>query len=69
MGLYIYSRLPNTYAGMGGYAGKDLNPFKMLLEIHEIPKDSYRLVLDIVQWLDNRAIEKSVAETKRAAKK
>ena len=67
--FHIYSKLPCLYAGMGAYVGKDLASLEVLFDVQGVEKIYRRAILDLIMWIDHKAIKKSADETKRASKK
>ena len=70
----IFSRAMITFNSLGdrvypdiGYIGKDYTNLPILLEIHGIEDKDY--FLEILQWLDSRAIKKASEQLKREHEK
>lgn len=62
--LNIFNTLGNKIYPEIGYTGKDFTNFKFLLKQYNIPKHHVDYVLDLILWLDSRAIEKSQKKLK-----
>ena len=50
-----------------GYVGKDYTNLTVYIEIYEV--DDKEFFLEVLSWLDSRAIEKSAAQLKREMEK
>lgn len=57
--LNIFNSMGDRVYPDVGYIGKDFVNFKFLLEQYKINKHQVDYVLEIILWLDSRAIEKS----------
>jgi len=62
--LNIFNTLGNKIYPEIGYTGKDFTNFEFLLKQYNIPKHQVDYVLDLILWLDSRAIEKSQKKLK-----
>ena len=62
--MNIFNTLGNRVYGDVGYVGKDFTNFNFLLKQYNIPKHQIDYVLELIIWLDSRAIEKSQKQIK-----
>lgn len=62
--LIIYNALGDRVASEIGFIGKDYTSLPILLEVYQI--DDKEFILDILLWLERRAIKKSSDEMKKA---
>ncbi|ASV43632.1 hypothetical protein [Vibrio phage JSF12] len=69
----LYNRLPDRLVSteLGPlYSGKDINSLDTLFSIYEIyDKEDQKLILEILQFIDKKAVEREVKRFKAAAKK
>lgn len=70
----IFRTLPDIYVSLGmegsALSGKDLSALKPLLDIYEVTDSrTTQLILDIVMYLNDKAVKKAAAERKQRAKK
>lgn len=64
--ISIYNQLGDRVVSDIGFLGKDYTKFSILLESYLIDEEKEKdLVLEIVSWLENRAIKKSSDAIKR----
>lgn len=63
----IYNSLGDRVAAELGYLGKDFTNLNFLIEVYQVLDKE--LLLDILLWLDRRAIKRSSDELKKAHEK
>ena len=67
LAVYTFNTLGDRVYPEIGYVGKDYTNLSHLLEIHDIEDKEY--FLDILHWLDSRAIQQSAEQMKRQYEK
>ena len=63
--IEIYNRLGDRVYPEIGYIGKDYTNLNLYMKIYEIEEKETDFLLEIIQWLDARAIKKSQEHLKR----
>ena len=58
----LYSYFPDKVDGMAGYLGKDFSLFGTLMSVYEISKNIQAVVLEILVWMNQRAVTKAQAQ-------
>lgn len=48
--------MPDKLDGMAGFVGKDFSSLGTILDIKSVPKNIQSLVLDIILYLNNKAL-------------
>ena len=61
--LHIYNSLGDRLVPDVGFLGKDYTNLRLYMEVHEIEDKEF--FLDVISWLDSRAIKKSAEDMKR----
>ena len=61
--LHIYDSLGDRLVPDVGFLGKDYTNLRLYMEVHEIEDKEF--FLDIISWLDSRAVKKSAEAMKR----
>jgi len=61
--LHIYNSLGDRVLPEVGFLGKDYTNLHLYMEVHEIEDKEF--FLDIISWLDSRAVKKSAEMMKR----
>lgn len=67
LAIYTFNMLGDRVYPEVGYVGKDYTNLPHLLEIYDIEDTEY--FLDLLHWLDSRAIQESSDRLKREAEK
>tara|TARA_B100000131_G_scaffold228004_1_gene219696 strand:+ start:512 stop:847 length:336 start_codon:yes stop_codon:yes gene_type:complete len=63
--LELFNRLGDRVYPEIGYIGKDYTNLKLYMDIYEIEEEDKDFLLEIIEWLDARAIKKSQEQLKR----
>lgn len=63
--IEIYNRLGDRVYPEIGYIGKDYTNLNLYMKIYEIEEKETDFLLEIIEWLDARAIKKSQEQLKR----
>tara|TARA_B110000014_G_scaffold59245_1_gene40035 strand:+ start:194 stop:544 length:351 start_codon:yes stop_codon:yes gene_type:complete len=63
--INIFNRLGDRVYPEIGYIGKDYTNLKLYMDIQGIEKEQTDFFLEILEWLDARAIKKSAEQLKR----
>jgi len=63
--LDIFNRLGDRVYPEIGYMGKDYTKLRLYMNIHGIEEQEEDFLLEIIEWLDSRAIKQSAAQLKR----
>lgn len=63
--IEIYNRLGDRVYPEIGYIGKDYTNLNLYMKIYEIEEKETDFLLEIIEWLDARAIKKSQEHLKR----
>jgi len=61
--LHIYNSLGDRIISEVGFVGKDYTNLRLYMEVYEIEDKEF--FLDIISWLDSRAVKKSAEVMKR----
>lgn len=64
-GLDIYNRLGDRVYPEIGYIGKDFTNLNLYLDLYGIEESDKDYLLQIIEWLDARAIKQSADKLKR----
>ena len=64
-GLQIFNRLGDRVYPEIGYIGKDYTNLNLYMEVYGIHEKDKDFLLEIIEWLDARAIKKSSEQLKR----
>jgi len=64
-GLQIFNRLGDRVYPEIGYIGKDYTKLKLYMNVYSIEEEDRDFLLEIIEWLDARAIKKSQEQLKR----
>ena len=63
--IQIYNRLGDRVYPEIGYIGKDYTNLNLYMKIHEVYEEDKDFLLEIIEWLDTRAIKKAADQLKR----
>jgi len=63
--LQIYNRLGDRVYPEIGYIGKDYTNLNLYMGIYKIEEKDKDFLLEVIEWLDARAIKKSAEQLKR----
>ena len=63
--LQIFNRLGDRVYPEIGYIGKDYTNLNLYMEVYGIEEEDKDFLLEIIEWLDARAIKKAAEELKR----
>jgi len=63
--MSIFNRLGDRVYPEIGYVGKDYTNLKLYMEVYGIEENDKDFLLDIIEWLDTRAIKKAADTLKR----
>ncbi len=63
--LQIFNRLGDRVYPEIGYIGKDYTNLNLYVEVYGIDEEDKDFLLEIIEWLDARAIKKSSEQLKR----
>jgi len=63
--LDIYNRMGDRVYPEIGYIGKDYTKLDMYLRVYDIDEGEADFLLEIIEWLDSRAIKQSSEQLKR----
>jgi len=63
--VQIFNRLGDRVYPDIGYVGKDFTLLQPLLEAYNIEESEKEFILELLDWLDARAIKKAAEELKR----
>lgn len=61
--------MPDKIDGMAGFVGKDFSCLTAILDIKSVPKYIHSLVLDIILYLNDKAIVDYQAKQKTSSKR
>ena len=64
-GLQIFNRLGDRVYPEIGYVGKDYTNLKLNMNVYGIEEEDKDFLLEIIEWLDARAIKKAAEQLKR----
>ena len=64
-GLQIFNRLGDRVYPEIGYVGKDYTNLKLYMNVYGIEEEDKDFLLEIIEWLDARAIKKAAEQLKR----
>ena len=64
-GLEIFNRLGDRVYPEIGYIGKDYTNLTIYMNVYKIEEEDRDFLLEIIEWLDARAIKKSQEQLKR----
>jgi len=63
--MEIFNRLGDRVYPEIGYIGKDYTNLSLYMNIYSIQEENRDFLLEIIEWLDTRAIKKAAEELKR----
>ena len=63
--IHIFNRLGDRVYPEIGYIGKDYTNFNLYMKVYGIHKEEKDFLLEIIGWLDARAIKQSAEQLKR----
>ena len=63
--LDVYNRLGDRVYPEIGFVGKDYTKLETYINVHGIEEGEKDLFLEIIEWLDSRAIKQSAEQLKR----
>tara|TARA_Y100001960_G_C14134996_1_gene568745 strand:+ start:243 stop:554 length:312 start_codon:yes stop_codon:yes gene_type:complete len=63
--LQLFNRLGDRVYPEIGYIGKDYTNLKLYMNVYGIEEEDKDFLLEIIEWLDARAIKKSQEQLKR----
>ena len=63
--LQLFNRLGDRVYPEIGYIGKDYTNLKLYMNVYRIEEEDKDFLLEIIEWLDARAIKKSQEQLKR----
>ena len=63
--INVFNRLGDRVYPEIGYVGKDFTNLNLYMEIEGVEKEQKNFFLEILEWLDARAIKKSAEQLKR----
>lgn len=71
MGMEMFNTLTDTFTGGMSpvFCGKDLSALPVLFDIYLVEQSDKIKILDVIKFLDNRAIKQAVKEAEKANKK
>lgn len=55
--IEMYQLLPEIYAGMGGFAGKDNSSLPTLLRLYQVPEDDWLIYYSLIFTINNEQIK------------
>tara|TARA_B100000073_G_C23668037_1_gene547410 strand:+ start:634 stop:936 length:303 start_codon:yes stop_codon:yes gene_type:complete len=64
-GLDIFNRLGDRVYPDIGYIGKDFTNLNLYMEVYGVNEKDRDFLLEIIEWLDARAIKKAAEQLKR----
>ena len=64
-GLEIFNRLGDRVYPDIGYIGKDFTNLNLYMEVYGVNEKDRDFLLEIIEWLDARAIKKAAEQLKR----
>mgnify|MGYP001237111592 FL=1 len=64
-GLDIFNRLGDRVYPDIGYVGKDFTNLNLYMEVYGVNEKDKDFLLEIIEWLDARAIKKAAEQLKR----
>ena len=63
--IQIYNRLGDRVYPEIGYIGKDYTNLNLYMKVHGVYEEDKDFLLEIIEWLDTRAIKKAAESLKR----
>jgi len=63
--IQIFNRLGDRVFPEIGYIGKDYTNLKLYMKVYGIMEEDKDFLLELIEWLDTRAIKKSADQLKR----